>query len=167
MIVCYVIIAQLGPKDVNEMPNDNVNVKSTPRLKAATMQLDNTLMIGIGEKGGISIYGLQRFPVTMYREQWERLVNVADEIKQFAIDHADLLSDGKPQPKTLANTSNDNGMKVNVQDIAVLKAEADRLTAAGDVPGAIKYATLKGVAEATGKLPPEGMLELLTLKVRK
>ncbi|MGP8246645.1 MAG: hypothetical protein ACLQVN_19260 [Bryobacteraceae bacterium] len=37
----------------------------------------------VSEKGGLSVYGLGRFPVTLYREQWEKLIGMAEEIKQF------------------------------------------------------------------------------------
>jgi hypothetical protein len=37
----------------------------------------------VSEKGGLSIYGLGRFPVTLYKEQWTRLLDMADEIRQF------------------------------------------------------------------------------------
>ena len=37
----------------------------------------------VSEKGAISVYGLQRMPVTLYVEQWERLLGFADEIKEF------------------------------------------------------------------------------------
>ena len=37
----------------------------------------------VSEKGGISVYGLQRMPVTLYVEQWERLLAFADEIQAF------------------------------------------------------------------------------------
>lgn len=37
----------------------------------------------VSEKGAISVYGLQRMPVTLYVEQWERLLGFADEIKSF------------------------------------------------------------------------------------
>lgn len=45
------------------------------------------LRLKISEKGGLSVYGLGRFPVTLYKEQWARLLNHADEIKQFLQDH--------------------------------------------------------------------------------
>ena len=45
------------------------------------------LRLKISEKGGLSVYGLGRFPVTLYKEQWTRLLNHADEIKQFLQDH--------------------------------------------------------------------------------
>ena len=47
------------------------------------------LRLKISEKGGLSVYGLGRFPVTLYKEQWLRLLERADEIKKFieANDH--------------------------------------------------------------------------------
>jgi hypothetical protein len=41
------------------------------------------LSLRISEKGGLSVYGLGRFPVTLYKEQWLRLLDLADEIKTF------------------------------------------------------------------------------------
>ena len=37
----------------------------------------------VGEKGGVSVYGLGRFPVTLYYEQWIRLLGAADDLKKF------------------------------------------------------------------------------------
>jgi hypothetical protein len=37
----------------------------------------------VSEKGGLSVYGLGRFPVTLYREQWEKLLAMADDIRNF------------------------------------------------------------------------------------
>ena len=37
----------------------------------------------MSEKGALSVYGLGRFPVTLYREQWEKLLSMADEIRNF------------------------------------------------------------------------------------
>ena len=45
----------------------------------------------VSEKGGVSVYGLGRFPVTLYKEQWVRLLDMADEIRAFIREHeADL-----------------------------------------------------------------------------
>jgi hypothetical protein len=46
----------------------------------------------VSEKGAISAYGLGRFPTTLYREQWERLLAAHNEIDQFILDHASELS---------------------------------------------------------------------------
>jgi len=37
----------------------------------------------VSEKGGVSVYGLGRFPVTLYKEQWTRLLDMADDIRTF------------------------------------------------------------------------------------
>jgi hypothetical protein len=37
----------------------------------------------VSEKGAVSVYGMGRFPVTLYKEQWLRLLNMADEIRAF------------------------------------------------------------------------------------
>lgn len=37
----------------------------------------------VSEKGAVSIYGMGRFPVTLYKEQWLRLLDMSDEIREF------------------------------------------------------------------------------------
>ncbi len=46
----------------------------------------------VGAKGGVSVYGLGRFPVTLYGAQWERLLNHRDSILAFIDANADTLS---------------------------------------------------------------------------
>lgn len=41
----------------------------------------------VSEKGALSVYGLQRMPVTLYVEQWTRLLEFTDEIRSFIRDH--------------------------------------------------------------------------------
>jgi methylmalonyl-CoA mutase C-terminal domain/subunit len=41
----------------------------------------------VSEKGGVSVYGLGRFPVTLYKEQWDKLLGMADEIRAFIREH--------------------------------------------------------------------------------
>jgi hypothetical protein len=41
------------------------------------------LSMKVSEKGALSVYGMGRFPVTLYKEQWLRLLTVADDIKAF------------------------------------------------------------------------------------
>ena len=45
----------------------------------------------IGEKGGLSVYGLGRFPVTLYKEQWFKLLDKSDDIKEFLNANTDKL----------------------------------------------------------------------------
>lgn len=39
--------------------------------------------IKVSDKGGVSVYGLGRFPVTLYKEQWLKLLSMADDIRAF------------------------------------------------------------------------------------
>ena len=47
------------------------------------------ISVRVSEKGGVSVYGLGRFPVTLYKEQWEKLLAATEQIKIFIqeIDH--------------------------------------------------------------------------------
>jgi hypothetical protein len=49
------------------------------------------MSLKVSEKGALSVYGLGRFPVTLYREQWEKLLAMADPIRQFIKDNSHLL----------------------------------------------------------------------------
>jgi hypothetical protein len=47
----------------------------------------------VSEKGGLSVYGMGRFPVTLYKEQWLKLLDLSDEIRAFIAAHeAELKS---------------------------------------------------------------------------
>jgi len=41
----------------------------------------------VSEKGGVSVYGLGRFPITLYKEQWAKLLDMADDIRAFIVTH--------------------------------------------------------------------------------
>ncbi len=45
----------------------------------------------VGEKGGVSVYGLGRFPVTLYYEQWLRLLDAADKLREFLDENKSRL----------------------------------------------------------------------------
>jgi len=57
------------------------------RLRAENERLKSRQTRGISlkvsEKGGVSVYGLGRFPVTLYKEQWVRLLDMGDDIRAF------------------------------------------------------------------------------------
>lgn len=61
------------------------------RLRAENETLKNRTARGtslkVSEKGGVSVYGLGRFPVTLYKEQWVKLLGMADDIKAFLKEH--------------------------------------------------------------------------------
>jgi hypothetical protein len=57
----------------------------------------------VSAKGAVSVYGLGRFPVTLYREQWLRLLEKTDDLKKFMDEHAeDLKSKGEAGEETPA-----------------------------------------------------------------
>jgi hypothetical protein len=49
------------------------------------------LSFRVSEKGALSVYGLGRFPVTLYREQWDKLLGIADQLRQFMAENDHLL----------------------------------------------------------------------------
>jgi 50S ribosomal subunit-associated GTPase HflX len=55
------------------------------RLKLAGARMKVT------DKGGLSVYGMGRFPVTLYRDQWERLLALKEAILEFIAQNADDL----------------------------------------------------------------------------
>lgn len=50
-----------------------------------------TLSMKVSEKGALSVYGMGRFPVTLYKEQWLKLLGIGDEIKKFISDNDSRL----------------------------------------------------------------------------
>jgi len=67
------------------------------RLKAENEALKTkkgakgTLSMKVSEKGALSVYGMGRFPVTLYKEQWIKLLGIADDIKKFIQENDDKL----------------------------------------------------------------------------
>ena len=51
--------------------------------KKAEGRKRGTLEFRVGEKGGVSVYGLGRFPVTLYYEQWMRLLDASKDLREF------------------------------------------------------------------------------------
>jgi hypothetical protein len=51
----------------------------------------------VSEKGGVSVYGLGRFPVTLYKEQWAKLLDLAGDIRAFIAEHEPELKAKEPR----------------------------------------------------------------------
>ena len=71
------------------------------RLRAENERLksgrNSATSLRVSDKGGVSLYGLGRFPVTLYKEQWLKLLEMAEDIKTFIKDHeAELKTKQKP-----------------------------------------------------------------------
>ena len=65
------------------------------RLRAENERLKKAghskLAMKVSEKGALSVYGMGRFPVTLYKEQWLRLLAMAEEIRAFIEANDDKL----------------------------------------------------------------------------
>lgn len=67
------------------------------RLRAENEALKNkkstsgTLSMKVSEKGALSVYGMGRFPVTLYKEQWLKLLGITEELKKFITENDDRL----------------------------------------------------------------------------
>jgi hypothetical protein len=65
------------------------------RLRAENESLkqkrNSAVSIKVSEKGAVSVYGLGRFPVTLYQEQWQKLLALGDEIKTFIAENRSKL----------------------------------------------------------------------------
>lgn len=67
-------------------------------LKARLAELEKqsgrrsgALEFRVGEKGGVSVYGLGRFPVTLYYEQWKRLLDQSEQLRSFLEENKSKL----------------------------------------------------------------------------
>jgi len=71
------------------------------RLRAENDALKKTnargLSMKISEKGGLSVYGLGRFPVTLYKEQWVKLLGMTEDIKSFIAANESALKTKEPK----------------------------------------------------------------------
>jgi hypothetical protein len=71
-------------------------------LKARVAELEKqkrtgSLQFKVSEKGGVSVYGLGRFPVTLYYEQWLRLLDTVQELRDFLQANKAKLKLKEPQ----------------------------------------------------------------------
>ncbi|HVS87033.1 MAG TPA: hypothetical protein VHF01_02300 [Candidatus Acidoferrum sp.] len=62
---------------------EELKARLTELEKQGTGRRSGNLEFRVGEKGGVSVYGLGRFPVTLYYEQWIRLLETAPQLRTF------------------------------------------------------------------------------------
>jgi hypothetical protein len=77
------------------MPTEDELRAELERLKAENESLrarrSGALSMKVSEKGGLSVYGLGRFPVTLYQEQWLKLLELGNDIRAFIREHQSEL----------------------------------------------------------------------------
>jgi hypothetical protein len=69
--------------ELERLRAENEALKQSRRGAAVSMK--------VSEKGAVSVYGLGRFPVTLYQEQWTKLLGMASEITKFIEDNKSSL----------------------------------------------------------------------------
>jgi len=74
-----------------------LTVEQADHLLEETDQPRRGLYCKVSAKGAVSVYGLQRMPVTLYMEQWSRLLEFGEEIRKFMAAHDSELK-RKPRP---------------------------------------------------------------------
>jgi hypothetical protein len=77
---------------MSEPTKEELLAKIAELEKKAEGRKRGALEFRVGEKGGVSVYGLGRFPVTLYYEQWVRLLDMAKDLREF-------LEENKPKLK--------------------------------------------------------------------
>ncbi len=68
--------------ELERLRNENAALK-----KGATTRIH----MKVSEKGGLSVYGMGRFPITLYKEQWLKLLDMSDEIRAFIAANGETL----------------------------------------------------------------------------
>jgi hypothetical protein len=71
--------------ELERLTRENEALKVQATAKAGQLSLK------VSEKGGVSVYGLGRFPVTLYQEQWAKLLDHTEQIRAFIAAHASQL----------------------------------------------------------------------------
>jgi hypothetical protein len=80
----------------NELQAENERLRAeNERLKA---QRAGRISLKVSEKGAVSVYGLGRFPVTLYKEQWLKLLEIVDDLRAFITEHEAELKARDPRP---------------------------------------------------------------------
>jgi hypothetical protein len=81
--------------------NDEDTKAELERLRAENERLKGQQTRGVSlkvsKKGGVSVYGMGRFPISLYKEQWLRLLDMADEIRTFIRENESALKAKEPK----------------------------------------------------------------------
>jgi hypothetical protein len=80
-----------GEKTMSEPTKEELMARISELEQQVVLKRSGTLQFKVGEKGGVSVYGLGRFPVTLYYEQWVRLLDAAGDIRTFLEENKSRL----------------------------------------------------------------------------
>lgn len=61
------------------------------QLEAERAKGRSRVQLKVSQKGGVSLYGIRRFPITFYLEEWRKILDMGDEIRAFLSEHESEL----------------------------------------------------------------------------
>lgn len=76
---------------LTRLANGEITKEEAARLLRDAEKPQRGLYCRVSPKGAVSVYGLQRMPVTLYLEQWQRLLDFSDEVRKFIQEHQSEL----------------------------------------------------------------------------
>lgn len=82
---------KLGADIMSEPTKEELLAQIAELKKQAEGRKKGSLEFRVGEKGGVSVYGLGRFPVTLYYEQWVRLLDASKDLRAFLEENKSKL----------------------------------------------------------------------------
>jgi hypothetical protein len=86
-------------------------------VRLAAGQTSQALSLKVSHKGALSVYGMGRFPVTLYREQWEKLIKAIDQIRTFLDAPVDTIYTGEyTDPETKVKSKYSTTFKFKSDD---------------------------------------------------
>lgn len=77
---------------LRNLVQDDLDELNRLRAENALLKQRTVLTMKVTEKGGISVYGMGRFPVTLYRSQWEKIIDNIEDLKTFIKANEDRLA---------------------------------------------------------------------------
>jgi hypothetical protein len=78
-------------EDRNDLEGELARLRAENDRLKSQQRTSGSLTFKVSEKGAVSVYGLGRFPVTLYQEQWDKLFGGIDELKRFLEENRDRL----------------------------------------------------------------------------
>jgi hypothetical protein len=91
--------------------------------KQVATKRTGSLEFRVSEKGGVSVYGLGRFPVTLYFEQWTRLLDQTDNLRAFLEENKSKLKLKEPKYSPGSPSSHDIGISREGKTLPLINAD--------------------------------------------
>ena len=143
--------------DMNEM-NDIAAQMAALKARAAELKArnKNKISMKVSTKGGISIYGLQRMPVTLYAEQWERIIDICQsgDLGTFISDNEANLTRKNAAPK-----SDDAAAAVVAAKVHASKPSKTKKATKKDGPSDADLAKIEALNKRVAKMPASDLFE--------